>query len=142
MKRVLFVCVGNICRSVFAEYLARSVFSNDIRFESAGIRPQSAPDWHTTDSLIVNFSIDASEHVPRDVRRLDLDKYDLVVALDPAAANQLKDMGVAASTLILWNVSDPWGGDLAEYERTALDVERRLRELHATGFDAPNEHSH
>lgn len=141
MKRVLFVCIGNICRSVFAEYVGRSVFGDEVAFESAGIRPQSAPDGNTTYSLMTNFSIDASRHVPRDVRALDLAEYDLIIALDRAAANQLEDMGVPAPKMTFWKTRDPWGGDLTEYDRTALDLKRKLVQLKATGLDRPGEPS-
>jgi protein-tyrosine-phosphatase len=43
-QKVLFVCTGNTCRSVFAEYLGRQVFGDAVEFESAGIRPQRAAD--------------------------------------------------------------------------------------------------
>ncbi|MGH9318849.1 MAG: low molecular weight phosphatase family protein [Vicinamibacteria bacterium] len=43
-KRVLFVCTGNTCRSVIAEYIARDTFGNAVTFESAGIKPQPAAD--------------------------------------------------------------------------------------------------
>lgn len=142
MKRVLFVCIGNICRSVFAEYLGRSVFGDEVAFESAGIRAQRAPDGNTTLSLMTSFSIDASKHVPRDVRTLDLEQYDLIIALDRAAARQLEDMGVPTPKMLLWKIRDPWGGDLAEYDRAALDVKHRLFQLDAKGLDAPSEHSH
>ena len=31
--------------------------------------------------------------------------------------------------LIVWPIRDPWGGDLTEYERVALDVRKRLARL-------------
>lgn len=134
MKRVLFVCIGNICRSVFAEYLGRSVFGDEVAFESAGIRAQRAPDGNTALSLMTNFDIDAWNHVPRDVRAIDLDGYDRIIALDRAAARQLEDMGVPSSRLMLWKIRDPWGRDPSEYDRTALDVKQKLIELKAAGL--------
>lgn len=141
MKRVLFVCIGNICRSVFAEYLGRTVFGDDVAFESAGIRAQPAADDVTSLSLLMTFGIDASKHVPRDVRTLDLAAYDLIIALDRAASTKLEALRVPASKLRLWKVRDPWGGALTEYDHAALDVKRRLVELNATGFDSPSEGS-
>jgi protein-tyrosine phosphatase len=135
MTRVLFVCIGNICRSVFAEYIARTVFGDEASFESAGIRPQRSRDPYTTHSLMETFSVDASNHVPRDVRKLDLDLYDLVIALDWAAANQLEDMGVPDSKLLFWKTRDPWGGDLPEYDRAGMGLKHKLDGLKAAGLD-------
>ncbi|MEE9532776.1 MAG: low molecular weight protein arginine phosphatase, partial [Acidimicrobiia bacterium] len=37
VMRIVFVCTGNICRSPYAEYLARELSgSTDIEFASAG----------------------------------------------------------------------------------------------------------
>lgn len=43
-RRVLFVCTGNTCRSVLAEYLGRKFLSSNFLFESAEIKPQEAED--------------------------------------------------------------------------------------------------
>jgi protein-tyrosine-phosphatase len=58
--RVLFVCIGNTCRSVLAEYLANGCFAGNVLFESAGLRPQLARDAENAIfTLHKNFDIDA-----------------------------------------------------------------------------------
>ena len=77
-QKVLFVCTGNTCRSVFAEYLGRQVFGDAVEFESAGIRPQCTADAENAIfTLKNNFGINTSGHVPRDVRALDVADYRL-----------------------------------------------------------------
>jgi protein-tyrosine-phosphatase len=95
-QRVLFVC--NTCRSVFAEYLARQVFGDAIELQSAGVRPQSAADAENAIfTLKNNFGIDASGHVPRDVRTLNMSDYDLIVALEKSAATIVESLGALAA---------------------------------------------
>jgi protein-tyrosine-phosphatase len=56
MRRVLFICYGNTCRSVLAEHIARKKFQgNPIQFESAGVHPhQSGSDAQS--ALDMGFS--------------------------------------------------------------------------------------
>ena len=99
---MLFVCIGNTCRSVIAEYLGSLVFRDSAAFESAGIKPGTPADTeNAVHSLKANFNIDASAHIPRDVRSLDMSQYEIVIALDPAAARILRDMRVPEEKLIL-----------------------------------------
>lgn len=135
--RVLFVCTGNTCRSVLAEYLGRHVFGDAVAFESAGIRPQRAADAeNAVYTLKKNFGIDASGHVPRDVRTLDLRHYNLIIALEKDAAKFVQGLGASASKVKLWKVRDPWGPDLAEYERTSIEIKKKLVQLKASGNDS------
>jgi protein-tyrosine-phosphatase len=133
-QKVLFVCTGNSCRSVFAEYLGRQVFGDAFEFESAGIRPQRAADAENAIfTLKNNFGIDASGHVPRDVRTLDMADYDLIVALEKSAARIVESLGAPAAKVKLWKVRDPWGSDLAEYDRTSLEIKKNLIQLRDSG---------
>ena len=128
--KVLFVCTGNTCRSVLAEYLGQRFCGDDFAFESAGIRPQRAADAENAMHILkTTFGIDASEHQPRDVRGLDLTRFDLVIAIENNAATVVRELGVPDSRLQVWTIRDPWGGDLTEYEETALEIRKRLAKL-------------
>jgi protein-tyrosine-phosphatase len=128
--KVLFVCTGNTCRSVLAEYLGRRFCGDVFTFESAGIRPQRASDADNAVHILKNtFRIDASWHRPRDVRQVDLTRFDLVIAIENNAAAVVRELGVPESRLQVWPIRDPWGGDLTEYEETALEIRKRLAKL-------------
>jgi protein-tyrosine-phosphatase len=133
--RVLFVCTGNTCRSVFAEYISRQVFVSSVVFESAGIRPQPAADAENAAFMLKrNFNIDASGHVPRDVGSLDLTAYTVIIALEKSvAAHLVEELGAPTSKVKLWKISDPWGGDLSDYDRTSLEIMGEILKLKASG---------
>ena len=98
MKSVLFVCLGNICRSPLAEGIARSVAQErglDIRIDSAG-----TSDWHAGEppcdhsiTVAANNGIDISTQRSRQVNREDFGAFDIIVALDQSNYNDLKAMG-------------------------------------------------
>lgn len=106
------------------------MFGDAVLFESAGIRPQPAADAeNAVYTLKSNFNIDASQHVPRDVRLLDLNRYSLIIALENHVARVLEGLGVAASKLKVWQVKDPWEADLTEYDRACLQLKREILRL-------------
>ncbi len=133
-QRVLFACTGNTCRSVFAEYLARDAFGDTVTFESAGITPQEARDAdNAVYTLKKNFNIDASKHIPRDIRLLDLTQYILIIAFEKRVASLVRDLGVPASKVKLWKVDDPWGPDLTQYDKASLEIKPKVLQLKGSG---------
>lgn len=112
-----------------AEVLARRRFGNSVLISSAGLKPQKPEDAkNAIDTLKIEFGLDASGHIPRDVRSLNLEAFDYIVAMDKYVANQLKALTERA--VIVWNIDDPWGNDdLYEYKRCALKIMQQLADL-------------
>jgi protein-tyrosine-phosphatase len=124
---ILFVCSGNTCRSVMAAALARRRFGDEVRVESAGLRPQRAADARAAiDTLQVLYGIDASNHVPRSVANVNLGEYDLVVAMDREVAVALPP--VESRRLVAWQIDDPFG-DPARYHECARKISHAVSML-------------
>ncbi len=125
--RVLFVCVGNICRSPMAEVMIGARLPA-IRAESAGI--SALEGWQASDEAITAMrerNLDLTAHRARSVRDLDLNAFDLVVAMTPTVAARLRDVwGVPSDRLIELDVDDPYGADVDSYRRAAAEIERQL----------------
>ena len=98
MKSILFVCLGNICRSPLAQGIAEKLIYEqnlEIQVDSAG-----TGDWHIGEPPCDNSikvaslnGIDISHQKGRQVTKTDLEHYDLVVALDQSNYDNLKKMG-------------------------------------------------
>ncbi len=127
--KLLIVCEGNTCRSVMAEALARRWLGDTVDVSSAGLRPQPASDAKTAiETLKTHFEIDASSHIPRSVTDLQLDDFDYVVAVEKRVAKRLKRLfSLPPERLIVWNIPDPWGDDVLEYQNSASMRYRNLR---------------
>ena len=95
MKRVLFVCLGNICRSPMAEGVFRRVAADrglDLEIASAG-----TGSWHVgkpPDPRAVAAArergIDISGQRARQVNAEDFSAFDLIAAMDEANLATLK----------------------------------------------------
>jgi len=130
--RILFVCTGNTCRSVLAEYITRRKFGASVEATSAGIRPGSIGDMTNAVYMLKRLlNIDASGHRPRDVREVDLEAFELLVAMDNHVARELLQLfpALPLDRLIRWRIKDPYGDDLAEYEHCAQAVYKELKKL-------------
>ncbi len=81
MIKVLFVCLGNICRSpmadaVFADMVRQEGLAAHIRVDSAG-----TGDWHVGDKAHPGtLNILAAHHIPYDGRSRQLDMADIVAS--------------------------------------------------------------
>ncbi len=98
IKSILFVCLGNICRSPLAEGIAKKYVEEKglkIEIDSAG-----TGSWHIGNSPCENSiivaeqnGIDIMEQTSRQVEKEDFEKFDLVVGLDSSNVQNLKNLG-------------------------------------------------
>ena len=122
--RVLFVCVGNSCRSPMAEALARHSASDVIEATSAGISPLG----HVADltrKILLEKGVNATGLESKGVREAAAVAPNLLLNMTgrPGRTN-FPDMIVED-----WDVEDPYGEDLATYRRICEDIEGRVEEL-------------
>jgi protein-tyrosine phosphatase len=97
-KSILFVCLGNICRSPLADGIAKEIAkqnSIDIEIDSAG-----TGSWHIGNPPCPNSQkvaklngINISNLKARQVCKKDFDKYDMIIALDSQNLYDLQALG-------------------------------------------------
>lgn len=86
-KNILFVCVGNICRSPAAEYLARDQLKKkgltEIQVFSAGIRAMQSHAIAPEMQIILNkYQIDASKHVAKQIDATDVAHAEIIFTME------------------------------------------------------------
>ncbi len=150
---LLFVCLGNICRSPLAEGALRAEAARrglELTVDSAGTggwHAGEAPD-RRAQATARRHGVDVSGLRARQVTPEDFRRFDHVIALDHdnlANLRALAPVGATAqlSLLLDWvpgregqAVADPWFGDEAGFETTWADVTAAARAL-ADALSAP-----
>ncbi len=83
MTSILFVCTGNIFRSVAAEYALKAALGGEARYRvgSAGIEASPQPMHPLIDARLREKGADPSYHVQRRLTQELLDTTDVLVAM-------------------------------------------------------------
>lgn len=114
MKRVLFVCHGNICRSVMAEYIFKNLDKKgDFYVESAATtREEIGNDiYPPIKEVLSKHNIKFDSHRARQVNATDYDLFDYIICMDQENLDDLKRILPYSDKTFLLNeteIDDPW----------------------------------
>ncbi|SES30355.1 low molecular weight protein-tyrosine-phosphatase [Psychrobacillus sp. OK032] len=99
MINVLFVCLGNICRSPMAEAVFRHLvekenLSNHIRVDSA-----ATSAWHIGDpphqgtiTKLKEYNMSTKGIIGRQLQKEDFEKFDYIIGMDESNVNNIREM--------------------------------------------------
>lgn len=135
-KSILFVCLGNICRSPLAEGVFRAVvvergLADDFMIDSAGMG-----DWHAGQApdpraiaVARAHGLDISGQQARAITERDFERFDLILGMDRKNIRELREIAPDAfrDRIHLFldfagngarEVPDPYFGDAAGFAET------------------------
>lgn len=103
---LLFLCVANSARSQMAEGLARAMFSDNVRVQSAGSRPSRVNSYAV--EVMREVGIDLSEQVSKPVDGIDRATVDMVITL---CAEEVCPVFLGNAERLHWPLPDPASND-------------------------------
>ena len=120
--RVLFVCVGNSCRSQMAEAFARAYGSDVMEAQSAGLAP-AAIIMPQTRQVLSEKNLRVDGQFPKSLEMVAGEAFDVVVNMSGAK------LAVPAARVMEWPVPDPVGENEQMYRAVAAQIERMVMQL-------------
>ena len=125
--RVLFLCIGNMCRSPMAEGFARELSRGSIEIWSAGVAPSGRVSEGAV-QVMAERGIDISGHESKGIDRVPLAQMDWIVSLGEVSASVVAPPRFVGRVED-WRVRDPVGEPIGVYRAVRDDIERLVREL-------------
>ena len=124
--RVLFVCIGNSCRSQMAEGFARHEHGDVIEPSSAGVHPATIIQPETI-AIMAEKSVSLEGQYPKNIRSIVSSDVDLVVNMSGfPVMPHLPDF---KGGNLGWAVTDPIGRSFEVYHSVRDQIETMVDEL-------------
>ncbi|MBC7804820.1 MAG: low molecular weight phosphotyrosine protein phosphatase [Akkermansiaceae bacterium] len=105
--RVLFVCLGNICRSPMAEAVFRAKvkaagLEGRVEIDSAGTGSwhSGEPPHHGTRTLLDKYAISYAGQKARQITVNDLNTYDYIVTMDEMNRSDVQGLGPVRGKIV------------------------------------------
>lgn len=126
MKSILFVCVGNSCRSQMAEGFARHCYEGKISVTSAGTQPAEKISSKAVE-VMMEKGIDISGQAPKLLTMKMMDAADIVVSMGCGVEESCP--AALRKSMIDWGLEDPYGQSLEKYRETRDIIEKKVKNL-------------
>ncbi len=121
-KRVLFVCIGNSCRSQMAEAFAQAYGVDVMDVQSAGVSPAMSIAPQTKQTL-GEWNLTIDDHFPKGMDGMRRQEFDVVVNMSGVPVS------LADARVIEWIVADPIGRSEEFYRTVAKQIEGLVMRL-------------
>jgi protein-tyrosine phosphatase len=157
LVNVLFVCLGNICRSPTAEGVFRTIVAREALAGRIGADSAATGDWHLgkppdprSQAVARRRGIELSGLRARLAEPRDFERFDYVLAMDkqnladltricPPGAERRLGLFLDFAGLPIAEVADPYGCDLEVFETVfeliTIGAEALLAHLQRTHLD-------
>lgn len=124
MKKILFVCVENSCRSQLAEALAKFHGHGKFEIYSAGSHP-SGRIHPVTVQILAEKGISLAGQFSKGLNDLPVYEWDVVVTM--GCGDHCPS--IRAQKKLDWNIPNPGSQDLNFFRKIRDDIEMKIKKL-------------
>jgi arsenate reductase len=124
MKRVMFACKRNSCRSQMAEGFAKSF--SDLQVTSAGL--ESSAVNRTAVTVMAESGVDIADQTSKPLADFRPENFDVVISLCGCGVN-LPEGWTARELFEDWFIDDPDGADVETFRRVRDEIRERVQDL-------------
>ena len=125
---ILFVCIGNSCRSPMAEAICREIVGDKVTIFSAGVAPVGDIAVGTRE-MLAKHGISAEGLRSKHLSEIPVELIGLAVSLDRGFTVESVLGTDAPERRENWDIPDPVGGTIEDYERVYAILQRKVTEL-------------
>ena len=134
MKKIIFVCTGNTCRSPMAMFLFNKIAKErnlNMVSDSAGLAAFGDPINENSVKALAKIDIKNIDYTSKKLNFYMVDEADFIVVMTNEHKSSLITAGVEETKiLVLGNgISDPFGGDEDIYFSCLKDIENGIENL-------------
>ncbi len=126
MKKVMFVCKRNSCRSQMAEGFAKTLGKDKIEVTSSGL--EASRVHPTAIDVMEEIGININDQTSDPLSNFDADNYDAVISLCGCGVN-LPQEWVLRDIFEDWQLDDPDGQPLETFHRVRDEIKGKVEEL-------------
>ena len=126
VKKVLFICMGNTCRSQMAKGFFNTFTSSECA-DSAGIKPESQIDPHTI-QVMDEVGIDVRSFIPKKLTVEMNNNFDIFVMM----AHCTDRLTISREKTFRWSIEDPKGKSLDDYRIVRDKIKNHVETLLAS----------
>ena len=126
MKKVMFVCKKNSCRSQMAEGFAKTLGKGKIEVASSGL--ESSRVHPTAIQVMSEIGIDITDQTSDPLSDFNAEDYDAVISLCGCGVN-LPEAWVLREVFEDWQLDDPDGQPIETFHRVRDEVKERVNKL-------------
>ncbi len=126
MKRIMFVCKKNSCRSQIAEGFAKVFSQGKIGISSSGL--EASKVHPTAVQVMSEVGIDIRAQTSNPLNDFNPEDYDVVISLCGCGVNLPADW-VTREVFEDWQLEDPDGKPLETFQRVRDEIKERVEKL-------------
>ena len=113
MKKILFVCHGNICRSPMGEYIFKNLTNNKYIVESRATSDEEIGNdiYYEAKNILDKYNIPYASHKARKITISDYNNFDIIVCFDDYNYRNIERITNDNSKIIKLldkDIEDPW----------------------------------